>query len=163
MSAALEAGARPWEACAAGAEICREVADLSAALRAASADARAGHSAAAALARVPDLGPVAHAWRVGSETGTPIADLLARVAADLQAALHVSRALHAQLAGPRASAALLAVLPIMGVLLGAGLGADPARILLRTSAGHVLLGVGVAMDAVGVAVTAAIVARAQPP
>jgi tight adherence protein B len=56
---------------------------------------------------------------------------------------------------------LLCVLPVVGVLLGHALGADPAGFLLRTAPGQAALLAGIALEAAGVAWTRAIVSRAS--
>jgi tight adherence protein B len=58
--------------------------------------------------------------------------------------------MHAALAGARATAAILAALPALGVLLGQLIGADPVRFLLGGGVGGVLLGIGVGLICLGV-------------
>ena len=65
------------------------------------------------------------------------------------------------LAGPRASAALLTALPLLGIALGAAMGARPWAVLLGMPAGRVLSCVGVLLDAVGVLWMRRILTRAQ--
>jgi tight adherence protein B len=148
--------------------------------RAALAAAAAGaHPAVAAAARSPaadvpgvlasadkDVGllsDLAAAWRVVELTGAPLAGPAARLAAAARADEAVRREVAAQLAGPRATAMLLAALPLSGVLLGTGLGADPVGFLLMTPPGRVCLLVGTLLVATGVSWTEAIAARAEPP
>ena len=45
---------------------------------------------------------------------------------------------------------MLAALPVVGLGLGAGLGADPFAWLLRTGPGLAVLAVGIALEVVGV-------------
>ena len=79
------------------------------------------------------------AWRRGS-TGS-------------QAALRAERDqradLRAQLAGPRSTAVMLAGLPVLGLLLGSALGADPLHVLLHTGAGLGCLLVGGVLEGAG--------------
>ena len=70
------------------------------------------------------------------------------------------RAVEAELAGPRATAGLLAVLPLGGLLLAAGLGADPVHQLLHTPLGAACAVLGVGLDLLGLAWTARLVRRA---
>ena len=70
------------------------------------------------------------------------------------------RQVAAALAGPRASAALLALLPLAGVALAAGLGARPLHVLLHTPLGVGCLLLGAALDLLGLWWTTRIVARA---
>ena len=128
-----------------------------------------GADPAEALARVAGahgcalLGDLAAAWRVAAETGAPLAGVAARLAASARAEEAVRRELAAQLAGPRATALLLTGLPVVGLLLGAALGADPMAFLLGTAAGRCCLLAGVALVAAGTAWTEAIVSRAEGP
>ena len=76
------------------------------------------------------LADLAAAWRVVELTGARLAGPAARLAEAARADEAVRREVAAQLAGPRATALLLALLPCAGVLLGTALGADPAGFLL---------------------------------
>jgi tight adherence protein B len=107
------------------------------------ADLRAGLPAEAALATVrPSLVPApavlaraGAAWRVADLTGAPLADLLDRLEVDLRSVERVRLAAAAHAAGTRATAGLLAVLPVAGIGVGYGMGADPLAVLLRTPLG----------------------------
>jgi tight adherence protein B len=55
---------------------------------------------------------------------------------------------------------LLAGLPVLGLAMGSGVGADPWRVLTTTSTGQVLLVVGVALELAGVAWSGRLVRRA---
>jgi hypothetical protein len=83
-----------------------------------------------------------------------------RLEEGLRADQVLRQALAAELAGPRATAGLLAVLPAVGLLLAAALGADPLQVLLHTPLGLVCLVAGVGLDALGVVWTTRLVARA---
>jgi tight adherence protein B len=63
-------------------------------------------------------------------------------------------------AGPRASAALLAGLPLLALAMGGGIGARPWTVLTTTPVGQVLLVAGVALEAAGLAWSARLVRRA---
>ena len=65
----------------------------------------------------------------------------------------------AQLAGPRATARLLAVLPLLGILMGAGLGMHPLSFLLGGPPGLACLTAGVALDGLGLWWTRRMAAR----
>ena len=71
------------------------------------------------------LADLAAAWRLVEVTGARLAARPARLAEAARTDEAVRREVAAQLAGPRATALLLALLPAAGVLLGTGLGADP--------------------------------------
>lgn len=140
------------------------------ALAAAAAAAAAGGDVAAALlahadgrraSAVPELlRALAACWAVCAAAGTGLAAAVERLEEGLRAAEAQRRAVDAELAGPRATAVLLALLPVVGLALAAGLGADPLHVLLHTPAGVVCLLVGVALDALGLLWTARLVARA---
>lgn len=94
------------------------------------------------------LGELARAAvRLAEQTGAPLADLLERIEADARAVDRGLAAAAAQAAGTRATAWLLAVLPLGGVALGYGIGADPVQVLLHTS-----IGAGCALGAIGLQV-----------
>ncbi len=105
----------------------------------------------------PAIHVIAAGWDVSGRTGAPLAAVLDRVDHDLRSRLRQRRQIAAQLAGPRATALLLAALPVLGILLGTAMGADPVRILLGTSFGQVLLLTGAVLQAAGVLWTARIV------
>jgi tight adherence protein B len=74
-------------------------------------------------------------WRLAERTGAPAADLLERIEAELRAADRVRASAAAQAAGARATALLLAGLPVGGIALGFAIGVDPLRVLLHTPLG----------------------------
>lgn len=106
------------------------------------------------------LRALAACWRVCSAAGAGLAGAVDRMADGLRAAQAQQRLVESELAGPRATAGLLAVLPLAGVALGAALGAQPLTVLLHTRLGAACLTVGLALDALGVWWTGRIVARA---
>lgn len=77
------------------------------------------------------------AYQVSEHLGAPLADLLERVEHDLRAAERARIAVAAQTTGARASAGLLALLPVAGVGLGYAMGARPVHTLLHTPSGAV--------------------------
>ncbi|WP_411146379.1 type II secretion system F family protein [Streptomyces sp. x-80] len=160
----LRAGRQPAQALlAAGAP------DLGAAGSAVLAAARYGGDVPGTLrtaARLPGaegLTGVAACWQVAAEGGAGLAAGLERIAAGLAARRGQREELRAQLAGPRATALMLALLPVCGLLMGSALGADPLRVLLHTPAGWGCLVIGGLLEWGGVAWTARIVADAAPP
>jgi tight adherence protein B len=84
---------------------------------------------AAAIARLDA------AYRISEALGTPLADLLDRVDADLRAGQRLRLTVRAQTAGAQATSVLLAGLPVVGLALGASMGADPVDQLLHTPVG----------------------------
>lgn len=77
--------------------------------------------------------------RLASRTGAPLAAVLERVGAALAEddAVEVQR--RAALAGPQATVRVLTWLPVVGVVLGWALGADPVGVLLDGGLGTALL------------------------
>jgi tight adherence protein B len=118
-------------------------------------------AATAGVAGGHEMVMIAQAWQLATALGTPIASVLARVDDDVQARRAQRRAVAAALAGPRSSGALLAGLPLLGILLGMAMGARPLHVLLNTSAGKLLLCVGVLLDAAGVVWTTRLISSAE--
>jgi tight adherence protein B len=83
--------------------------------------------------------------------GAPLADVLERLDAHLRAVDRARAVASSQAAGARVSAALLAVMPLAGVGLGALVGVDPWRVLLHTPAGAIALALAVALQLAGLA------------
>lgn len=119
------------------------------------AASRLGGDVPAALRRArasgaESLGMWAVAWEAAEGSGAGLADVLDRVASGLRDEAGLRREIGAQLSAPRATARLLCFLPLLGVLLGAGVGADPVRILVGTPYGLACLVVGGGLAAGGV-------------
>jgi tight adherence protein B len=106
------------------------------------------------------LGRVAAAVRLSARTGCSLAGVAAALEDDLRARDRAETELRAAVAGPRASATVLAGLPVLGLLMGSGVGADPWGVLTTTGTGNVLLVVGVGLELAGVAWSARLVRRA---
>ena len=159
LAAELRGGAAPRAALAAAAAPRHPA--VAAAARSPAADLV--HALSEADDGIGLLADLAAAWRLAELTGAPLAGPAARLAGSARADEAVRREVAAQLAGPRATALLLALLPGAGVLLGAGLGADPAGFLLATDPGRLCLLGGALLVAAGVTWTEAIVARAEGP
>lgn len=165
MVAELEAGTAPGAAVLAGAEVCPSGERALRALAARVADdpdtAGTGDPADTSGADPPEVACLGHAWRVAHTTGAPLAEVWSRVAHDLADRTAQRRAVAIALAGARSSAALLAGLPVVGVLLGTAMQAQPLRVLFATSTGHAVLLVGVCLDAAGLGWTHWLTARAE--
>ncbi|MFC9325061.1 type II secretion system F family protein [Kitasatospora sp. NPDC057015] len=104
---------------------------------------------------------VAACWEVTSGSGAGLANGLEQVTEALRAERALTEEIEGELAAPRATVAVLAVLPPVGLLLGATLGAHPLDVLLHTPAGLVCLAVGTTLEAAGLAWTARIVRSAR--
>ncbi|MFD9472127.1 type II secretion system F family protein [Streptomyces goshikiensis] len=95
------------------------------------------------------LAGMAACWRVSVDGGAGLAAGLDRLEGALRAERDRRESLRAQLAGARSTAVVLALLPLVGLLIGTGLGADPLRVLLHTPVGWGCLAVGGALEALG--------------
>jgi tight adherence protein B len=96
-----------------------------------------------------DLCLVAAAWHVSHRTGLGLADALSRVAASLRDARATERLVTGELASARATARLVAALPVVVLVIGAGSGGDPVGFLLTTLPGVFCLGAGLALALAG--------------
>lgn len=103
-------------------------------------------------AAVPGGGDVAHlaaAWRVAERSGAPVAAVLDHVVEALRSEQDLAREVRAECASARATARVLAVLPLLGLGLGSGLGGDPVHVLTGTLPGVVCLAAGCALAMTG--------------
>ncbi|MFE6664408.1 type II secretion system F family protein [Streptomyces sp. NPDC057697] len=134
-----------------------------------SAAARFGGDVPGALgqaAREPGLdglAGVAACWRVAADGGAGLAAGLDRLEGALRAEQRRREELRAQLAGAWSTVAVLALLPVLGLGLGAALGADPLRVLLHTPAGLGCLATGGLLEAAGLCWAARIVRAGEEP
>ncbi|MEU3352338.1 type II secretion system F family protein [Streptomyces sp. NPDC037389] len=106
---------------------------------------------------------VAACWRVAVDGGAGLAAGLERVAAALGAERDQREELRAQLAGTRSTAVMLALLPVLALLMGVALGAEPLRVLLHTPTGLGCLVFGGLLECAGIAWTRRIVRVAEGP
>ncbi|UPT43602.1 MULTISPECIES: type II secretion system F family protein [unclassified Streptomyces] len=119
------------------------------------AAARFGGDVPAALrqaAQGPGLGGLsgmAACWRVAVDGGAGLATGLERLEATLREDRRRREELRAQLAGAWSTVVVLALLPVVGLGLGAALGAEPLRVLLHTPGGMACLAVGAFLEAAG--------------
>jgi tight adherence protein B len=106
------------------------------------------------------LARVAAAVRLSARTGCSLADVLTAVEDDLRARSRAALELRSATAGPRAGALLLAGLPVLGLAMGSGVGADPWRVLTTTGTGQLLLVAGACLEVAGVTWSGRLVRRA---
>ncbi|WP_367133320.1 type II secretion system F family protein [Saccharothrix sp. HUAS TT1] len=145
--AELRSGAHPAKAAVGAAEDAG--APAAEVLRAIAATAARGGDVEAALADFPDAHHLARAWRLAAVHGVPLADVLDAVRRDLDRRTAFARQVHARMSGPRAGAAVLAGLPLFGVVLGELAGAGPLAVLTGGALGQVLLVTGVVLICAG--------------
>jgi tight adherence protein B len=105
------------------------------------------------------LDRISAAVRLSTRTGCSLAAVASAVEDDLRARQRHRRELRSVTAAPRASAALLAGLPLLGLAMGSGVGADPWRVLTTTAPGQVLLVAGVVLELTGLAWSERLVRR----
>jgi tight adherence protein B len=111
------------------------------------------------LAELPGaerLRSVVAAWSVAAAAGGRVAVVLERLSDAMDSEDELRRELDAALAGPRATMALLAMLPVLGLGLGQAVGARPLQLLLHRPLGWLLLGGATILDVGGVVATKAI-------
>lgn len=149
-AAAVDAVARDWPELEAVRDAARLGGDVPSALRVMSE--RPGGE---------PLASVAAGWEVASRSGAGLADVLERLAGVLRTDEDVRREVAANLAAPRATATMLAVLPVFGIGLGTALGADPLGVLLGTLPGALCLCAGSVLAVAGLFWVERIVDRAE--
>lgn len=134
-----------------------EAAEDAPVLRVAAAELRAGGEAAAALRRSAGgaghagLLDLAAAWEVSVRTGASLVGAVDAAASRLAADEDVARVVDGELSAARLGGRVMAVLPLVGLLMGFGLGADPVAFLLGSPLGWVCLNVGIGLACGGMA------------
>jgi tight adherence protein B len=141
----LSVGSHPALACAAAADEGRG--DAAVAFGRASGRAKLGGHAHTGLAVADsvlelELSRLSSVWKVADEYGLGLAGLLTAARSDVVARRRFRDRVTSSLAGARATATVLACLPVVGVLLGQMMGAEPLGVLLGGGLGGVLLVLG---------------------
>lgn len=152
---------------------------MSAGLRAASSTAsdnlRAGFASAASAVELgadpiaalleaesaPLLVSVGRMWRLSLDAGCPLAEAIEAIELDHRERRRHQLELRSLLAGPSATAGMLALLPVFGLFMGSAIGARPLHTLTQTTVGGVVLIIGTLLTLVGVTWTRLIVHKAR--
>ena len=148
LAAELRAGQPP------GAALARAARDFSALEPASRAFRMAGDvpdalRRAAAERGAADLALLAASWQVAQQSGAGLAVTVGRLAVGLRATAATQRLVAAELASARATARLMAGLPVLALSMGSGIGGDPWAFLLTSPAGLVCLALGLGFGFAG--------------
>ncbi|MFC4563998.1 type II secretion system F family protein [Nocardiopsis mangrovi] len=100
-------------------------------------------------------------WSVAAGTGAGLADVVDRLAENLSDEDAARQEVRAHLSGPRTTAIVLSVLPVLGLAMSTALGTAPLAFLFGTPAGLLCLGAGIALDVLGLWWTRRMVRRAM--
>lgn len=150
LSGYLEAGASPDSAIALAASNAKPVHE------------EAARALALELTQQPgaESDPVARLWATAQTRGLPTARLVEQVRLRIEHQLRHRERITSALGGARSTAVVLSLLPLAGIALGSGMGADPIGILFGGGTGGWLLVGGVTLIAVGLGWSTAIIDRA---
>lgn len=102
---------------------------------------------------------VAVSWDLAAQHGLAMSSLMGAAHRDIVERQRFADRMHAALAGSRATAVILSGLPVLGVVLGELIGAQPIRFLSDGVVGGCLLVVGVGLACVGILWSDRIVGR----
>jgi tight adherence protein B len=148
LAAELTAGRPPAAALEGAATVCSD-------LQVASAAAKLGGDVPSLLELIAEtpgaegLRALAAAWRVADESGAAFAAITERLADALRADESIRNQITTSMSGTRATARLLAVLPIFGTALGYAFGANPLAFLTQTPPGWLCLALGLTLSTLG--------------
>lgn len=95
------------------------------------------------------LHPVATCWRLADASGAGLADALDRVAVAMRHEHEVGDEVNGQLASVRATAWVLATVPVPAVVMGELVGASPLSVLFGSAIGAACLALGTAFAGLG--------------
>lgn len=154
LVAELRVGAHPVNAFSVAADDTKG--SVATALRTIAARARLGADVAAGMLSVSHISSLpgqwerlAVCWQLAQRHGLAIGTLMQTAQRDLVERQRFSSRVEAGMAGARATAAVLAALPAVGIALGQLIGADPLGFLLSGGFGQWLLVVGVTLVCCG--------------
>lgn len=165
LAVELSAGRPPPVALASAAEVLAGGREFMSAVEA----AKIGDDVAAVLDRTSELPGceglrlLAGCWRIGVERGGMLAAVVDGLAGALRDEQAHREEVRLQLAGPRATARLLAGLPVLGIGMAVALGADPLAFLFGSLPGAGCLVLGVGLDVLGLTWTRRLAVAAEEP
>ncbi|MFT0848345.1 hypothetical protein VR010_11405 [Actinomycetaceae bacterium L2_0104] len=105
--------------------------------------------------------PAIAVCRMSHFTGAPTAQVLDSCARGITEAAEAAAARRVALAGPKASARMLAWLPLLGIGLGSAIGASPIAFLTGSAGGRACLVLGLLFEAAGIIWVRRLTARAE--
>lgn len=121
----------------------------------------AARPAGARAAEARAAGAIIAASRLSAEVGAPLVDVLDRLRSTLEADDEIASERAAALAGPRASARILAWLPLAGLGLGAAIGGDPISVFADGGVGSAVMLAGLGCHLAGRALSRRLVRLAE--
>ncbi|MDR0782356.1 MAG: hypothetical protein LBE83_01155 [Propionibacteriaceae bacterium] len=96
------------------------------------------------------LAQIGRAWKVSQQAGASMHEALMEVRESLHQTSETATVVTGELSGPRATGQMLAILPLVGLGLALGIGADPLGFLLGSLIGRICLILGFALGCAGV-------------
>ncbi|SER94739.1 tight adherence protein B [Propionibacterium cyclohexanicum] len=159
LAAQLQIGRTPSQALATAAQDCELLAGCVSAQRV-GADVADALTAASRQPGAQGLASLARTWRLCERTGSRLSPAAQGVSEAVAAETQLQSEIAAELAVPRATGKLLAMLPVVGLAMGFMAGGDPVAFLTSTAVGKGCLVAAVLCACAGLVWTEAIAFRA---